>query len=290
MNKLSLSEKIYVTCMYLLALLCGLVCLLPVLNVLSRSLSSVTAMASGKVLFWPLDFHLEGWKYILERTSFLRTLGNSVINTVIGTVLGVGVTTFTAFALSHTTLPGRKFFIYLYVTMMIFSAGTLPNYFQIKDYGLLNTRWALILPHLISSYYTFVLKNNFESIPSDLEEAARIDGASYWQILFKIILPVSKAYLATIVIFTAVGFWNRYFDALLYITDQKLKPSALLLYEFIKLSTVEDGMGEIELLATVSPDIKNASIVMLTMLPILAIYPFMQRSFVKGAMAGSIKG
>ena len=149
---------------------------------------------------------------------------------------------------------------------------------------------ALNLPCQISPYYTFVLKSSFEAIPDDLEEAARIDGASYWQILWHVILPVSKAYLATIVIFTAVAFWNRYFNALLYITDQDLKPSALFLYEFIKLGAVEDGLGEVDLIAKVSPDIKNASAVMLTVLPILAIYPFMQRYFVKGAMAGSIKG
>ena len=290
MNKLSAGEKVYVACMYVLVILCGLVCLLPVLNVFARSLSSVTAVASGKVLFWPVEFNPEGWKYILQRTSFLTALGNSVIITLTGTVLGVTVTTLTAFALSHQSLPGRKFFIYLYVAMMIFNAGVLPNYFQVKEYNLLNTRWALILPVLISPYYTFVLKNNFESIPDDLEEAARIDGASFLQILVHVILPVSKAYLATIIIFTSVAFWNRYFNALLYITNQKLKPSALLLYEFIKLSAVEDGAGEVDLLATVSPDIKNASIVMLTVLPILAVYPFMQRYFVKGAMAGSIKG
>lgn len=290
MSKLSKGERLYVVIMYIAAILCGLACLLPVLNVLARSLSSVTAVAGGKVLFWPVEFNTAGWAYIIQGTSFLTALGNSVIITLAGTALSVVVTTLMAFALSHTSLPGRKFFIYLYVAMMIFNAGTLPNYFQIKEYGLLNSSWALILPCLISPYYTFVLKISFESIPGDLEEAARIDGASFLQILVCVILPVSKAYLATIVIFTSVSFWNRYFNALLYITNQKLKPAALLLYEFIKLSSVEDGLGEVDLLTSVSPDIKNASIVMLTVLPILAVYPFMQKYFVKGAMAGSIKG
>jgi len=143
---------------------------------------------------------------------------------------------------------------------------------------------------VVSPYNTFVLKSNFESVPDSLEEAARIDGASFTRILSSVIIPVSKAGIATIVIFTAVSYWNRYFDALMYITKQRLKPAALLLYEFIKLSTMEEGMGEPELAALVSPDIKNASIVVLTVIPILAIYPFMQRYFVKGVMVGSVKG
>ena len=237
-----------------------------------------------------MEFNPEGWKYVLQRTSFLNSMGNSVIITLLGTVLSVFVTILTAYSLSRPYLKGRKVVIYLYVFMMIFNAGILPNYFQIKGYGLLNTCWALILPMVVSPYNTFVLKSNFESVPDSLEEAARIDGASFTRILSSVIIPVSKAGIATIVIFTAVSYWNRYFDALMYITKQRLKPAALLLYEFIKLSTMEEGMGEPELAALVSPDIKNASIVVLTVIPILAIYPFMQRYFVKGVMVGSVKG
>ena len=288
--KLSRGEKIYVDLLHVIMILAGLICLLPVLNVFARSLSSVPAVAGGKVWFWPVEFNPEGWKYVLQRTSFLNSMGNSVIITLLGTVLSVFVTILTAYSLSRPYLKGRKIVIYLYVFMMIFNAGILPNYFQIKGYGLLNTRWALILPMVVSPYNTFVLKSNFESVPDSLEEAARIDGASFTRILSSVIIPVSKAGIATIVIFTAVSYWNRYFDALMYITKQRLKPAALLLYEFIKLSTMEEGMGEPELAALVSPDIKNASIVVLTVIPILAIYPFMQRYFVKGVMVGSVKG
>ena len=143
---------------------------------------------------------------------------------------------------------------------------------------------------LVNPYNTFVLKSNFEAIPDSLEEAARIDGASFTRILFSIIIPVSKAGLATIVIFTAVANWNRYFDALLYITKQSLKPAALLLYEMIKLSIQEEGKNDIDLAVRVTTEIKNASIVVMTMLPILIVYPFMQRYFVKGVMVGSVKG
>lgn len=288
--KISRGEKVYLAFVYAFSIIFALCCLLPVLNVFAQSLSSVTAVASGQVLFWPKEFNAEGWKYILFRTSFLQSMGNSVINTVTGTTIAIAVTILTAFALSHQSLKGRKFVIYLYVFMMIFNAGILPNYFQIKAYGMLNTRWALILPALISPYNTFVLKNGFEAIPDSLEEAARIDGASHFRTLISIIIPVAKASIATIVIFTAVSYWNRYFDALLYITKQKLKPAALLLYEVIKLSAQEEGRSEVELATKVSPEITNASIVVLTVLPILAVYPFMQKYFVKGVMVGSVKG
>lgn len=288
--KLSRGEKIYVFIMNVVMVVFALICLLPVLNVFARSLSSVTAVAGGKVWFWPVQFSTAGWRYVIKYTSFLKAMGNSVINTLCGTGIALVITILTAYSLSRPYLKGRKVVIYLYVFMMVFSAGTLPTYFQIKEYGLLNTRWALILPMLISPYNTFVLKSSFENIPDSLEEAARIDGACFTRILWSIVIPVSKAAIATIIIFTAVGYWNRYFDALLYITKQKLKPAALLLYEIIKLSEVEAGQGDIELAVSVSPEIKNASIVVLTVLPILAVYPFMQRYFVKGVMVGSVKG
>lgn len=288
--KLSREEKVFLFLVYFIMILGGLACLLPVLNVFSQSLSSVAAVTGGKVLFWPIGFNTDGWQYILQRTSFLKSMKNSVINTGIGTVLSVFVTTLTAYAMSRPYFKGRKGLIYLYVFMMIFNAGVLPNYFQVRSYGLLNTRWALILPMLINPYNTFVLKSNFEAVPDSLEEAARIDGASFTRILFSIIVPVSKAGIATIVIFTAVANWNRYFDALLYITKQSLKPAALLLYEMIKLSIQEEGKNDIDLAVHVTTEIKNASIVVMTMIPILAVYPFMQRYFVKGVMVGSVKG
>ncbi len=288
--KLSRGERVFVLFIHVFMIAVALFCLLPVLNVFARSLSSVSAVAGRKVWFWPREWSLEGWKYIINRTSFVNSLGNSVFITLFGTLIGVSMTILTAYSLSRPYLKGRKFFIYLYVFMMIFSAGILPNYFQIKSYGLLNSLWALILPAVISPYNIFVLKSSMENIPESLEEAARIDGASFTRVLFSIILPVSKASVATIVIFTSVAYWNRYFDALMYITKTSLKPAALLLYEMVKNSAMEEGLGEIELASKVSPETKNASIVVLTVLPILVVYPFMQKYFVKGVMIGSVKG
>ena len=288
--KKTTGEKVFVAFCYTIMIISGLSCLLPVLNIFAQSLSSVPAVSGGKVLFWPVEFNPEGWKYVIQRTSFFVCMENTVINTVIGTVISVMITILTAYSLSRPYFKGRNVRTYLYVFVMIFSAGTLPHYFQIKSFGLLNTRWSLILPNLISSYYVFVLKKNFEGIPDSLEEAARIDGASFTRILFSVIIPLSKAGIATIIVFTAVAYWNRYFDALLYITRQQLKPASLLLYEIIKLDIQEEGNGEIEMVTKISAEVRNASAVCMFVIPILAIYPFMQKYFVKGTLAGSVKG
>jgi putative aldouronate transport system permease protein len=288
--KQTTGDKITGAAVNVFMILIALAHLLPVLNIFARSLSSVSAVAGNQVWFWPVRFNWHGWYYIIARTSYLRSLGNSIFITLAGIGIAVTVTTLTAYSLSHSRLRGCRIIIALYVGIMIFNAGILPNYFQLRSYGLLNTRWALILPTVVSPYYMFVLKKNMESIPDSLEEAALIDGASYRVILYAVIIPVSKAAIATIVVFYSVNYWNKYFDALLYITKSNLKPITLFLFELIRSTGMTEGRGEVELISTVSPDIMNASAVVLTIMPILLIYPFMQRYFVKGTMAGAIKG
>jgi putative aldouronate transport system permease protein len=288
--KKSRGEIIFNVVNNLFMLLVGCMAIFPVINILARSLSSIEMVAGGEVYLFPKGFNLRGWKYVLNQTNFLVCLRNSVIITSCGTVLGLAITTLTAYALSHKELVGRHLIIGLYVFFMIFSAGIVPDYFQIKEYGLLNTYGALIFPCLLNPYYMFVLKSNFEHIPSSLEEAARIDGASWTQTFWTVILPVAKAAEATIVVFISVSYWNRYFDALMYITRGDRKPITLFLYEFIKLAQPGEGLGDLDLMATVSPDIMHASAVILTVLPIVAVYPFLQRYFVKGMLVGSVKG
>jgi putative aldouronate transport system permease protein len=288
--KPTVTEKTFRFFLNLFMIGVALIHLLPVLNILGRSLSSISAVAGGQVLFWPKNLNWHGWTYIVGRTNYLNALWNSVIITTLGTVIALLVTVFSAYSLSHSGLRGRKAFIAIYVGIMIFHAGILPNYFQMKAYGLLNTLWVLILPGVVNPYYMFVLIKNMESIPDSLEEAARIDGASYRKILLFIIIPVSKAGIATIAVFFSVNYWNKYFNALLYITKNNLKPITLYLYELIKSYGIQDGLGEVELLSFISVEIIHASAVMLTVLPILLIYPFMQKYFVKGTMAGAVKG
>jgi len=288
--KTTWDEKIFNAVVYIVSITFALICLLPIMNIFARSMSGLTAVAAGKVWIWPVNFSLAGWKYILERSTFLTALKNSIFITAFGTCAGVFITVLTAYALSKRHLKGRTFFAFLYVFLMIFDPGILPKYFQIKSYNLLNNTWSLILPHFIKPYYMFVLKTSFEKMPDELEEAARIDGASTTRILFSIVIPVMKASIATMVVFFSVNYWNKYFDALMYITKDRLKPVTLFLYELIKNFQQPSGLGEVELAATVSPEIMQASAVVLTILPILAVYPFMQKYFVKGIMVGSVKG
>jgi putative aldouronate transport system permease protein len=288
--KLSRGEKIFQVLNYVLVIICALVCLLPIMNIFARSLSGISAVAGGKVWIWPVDFNIGGWKYIIYRTNFLTALKNSFFITIVGTTIAVVTTILTAYTLSKPHVKGRTFVAYLYVTFMIFNAGIVPNYFLLKSYGLLNTIWVLILPAVVNPFYMFVLKTSFENIPASLEEAAKIDGASNTRTLISVVVPVSQAAIATIIVFYSVNFWNRYADALMYITKDNLKPVTLFLYEMIKKSASAEGLGEVELAATVSPDIMTASAVVLTVMPILFVYPFMQKYFVKGVMVGSVKG
>jgi putative aldouronate transport system permease protein len=288
--KLSKTDLILSVFINVFMIIAALICVLPIVNILARSLSSAGAISTGRVWFLPVEFGFHGWEYILVRTSYLKAFGNSVFITLTGTCIALVVTTLTAYSLSHHRLVGYRFFVGLYVGIMLFHAGMLPNYFQIQAYGLLNTLWALILPGIVSSYNMFVLKKNMEAVPESLEEAALIDGASYLQILLYVIIPVSKASIATIAVFYSVHYWNKYFDALLYITDNKLKPITLFLYELVKNSAMESGYGEVDLMTVISIDLRQAAGVMLTVLPILMIYPFMQKYFVKGTLVGAVKG
>lgn len=267
----------------------ALVCVLPILHIFARAFSSASAIGTGRVFLWPVEFHTKGIGYILEYTMFLRSLANSLLITCVGTVITLAITILTAFATAQPKLKGRTFITYLYVFVMIFNAGIVPNYFLIKNLGLINNLWCLILPAVVSPYNTFVLRRGFESVPESLHEAATIDGASWFRILWSVTIPVSKASIATIVVFSSVHFWNKYFDALIYVTKNELKPITMFLYDMVKHTNIIDFSGRYGNMTNLSQDVFNAATVLLTVLPILAVYPFMQRYFIKGTMAGAIK-
>ncbi|MDY6342730.1 MAG: carbohydrate ABC transporter permease [Sphaerochaetaceae bacterium] len=288
--KLTRGEKVFVVCNDLFMLIVAAICVLPVLHIFARAFSSAQAIGQGRVIFWPVDFHIAGITYILEETSFLVSLRNSLVITAIGTVLAVFCAILTAFALAQKEMKGRTFFLYLYVFCMIFHAGIVPNYFLMKRLGFLNTLWCLILPAVVNPYYILVLKRGFETFPSSLKEAAQIDGASWFTILWQIAVPVSKAQIATIVVFYSVHYWNKYTDALIYVTDNVKSPITMFLYNMVKNTNIVDFTGIYDELPYISQDVFNAATVLLAVLPILAVYPLMQRYFVRGTMAGAIKG
>lgn len=269
------------------------VCVLPMLNVLAISLSEKSAILRGDVGFWPVGFNLDAYRGIFRDSSMLWCMAYTIILTLTYTVLSMVTTILLAYPLTKKRLRGRTFFTLLVLFTMYFSGGTIPTYLTIKDYGLIDSVWSLILPALISTYNMIILRSAMAALPEELEEAAIIDGANDFQVLLQVILPLCKASIATISLFYAVGKWNSFSDALYYITSRDLQPLQLRLYNIIKgatsveLSVVEGSSQDLSM--RISESIESATIIFAT-LPILLVYPFVQRYFVKGVTIGAVKG
>ena len=277
----------------LIIMLISLSCLLPFVNVLATSLSSKSAILSGKVSFWPIELDFRAYKAIFADPMMIRSLGFTVLITVTYTLFAMVLTILMAYPLCKKRLKGRKFFNFLALFTMYFSGGTIPIYLNIKELGLLDTPWSLILPGMLSTYNMIILKSFFMALPSELEEAAIIDGANDYQVLWRIYLPLSKASLATLTLFYAVGKWNSFQDALYYIQNKAYQPLQLKLYHIIKGSQAVDIAqmegGTTSVATAISESIEPATIIFAT-LPILVVYPFVQRYFVAGVTIGAVKG
>lgn len=270
-----------------------LLCVLPFVNVLAVSLSSKSAILRGQVSFWPIEFTTTAYQVIFNDKSLINCLFYTVKLTVIYTAIAMVLTILLAYPLTKKRLRGRKVFNFIAMFTMYFSGGTIPIFLNIRDLGLYNTMWSLILPGVLSTYNMIILKSFFAALPTELEEAAMIDGASDFQILVRIYLPLSLASLATLTLFYAVGKWNSFQDALYYIQTKNLQPLQLRLYNIIKGSTavevsVQEGNAN-SLASEVSESIESATIMFAT-LPILVVYPFVQRYFVAGVTLGAVKG
>ncbi len=271
----------------------SLSCLLPFLNVAALSMSSKSAILRGDVSFWPVEFNVTAYQAIFADKSMTRSLLFTVIITVVYTAFSMILTILMAYPLTKKRLKGRKFFSFLALFTMYFSGGTIPIYLNIKELGLLDTPWSLILPGMLSTYNMIILKSFFQALPNELEEAAIIDGANDFKVLFDIYLPLSMASLATLTLFYAVGKWNSFQDALYYITTKAYQPLQLKLYHIIKgsqavdIAAMEGGTSAVA--SSVSESIEPATIIFAT-LPILVVYPFVQRYFVSGVTIGAVKG
>lgn len=243
--------------------------------------------------FVPVRFTWSNYTYVLKNEYVWSGYRETVIRTVLGTALGLLATIFGAYATSKAYLPMRKFFILLIVIPMFFSGGLIPSYLWNVQLGLRNTRWALVLPGLINSYNLIVMRNFFQGVPKDLEESARIDGANNIRILFSIYLPVSLAVIATITLWIMVGHWNSWFDATIYINQAELYPLQVVLRRILlegtqQLMDINPNLTNDSQAA--SPDNIKAATIFVCMLPIMCLYPFLQKYFVKGTLVGAIKG
>ena len=270
-----------------------LTCMLPFLNVFAISFRSKSALLRGDVSFWPVDFNTDAYRVIFPDATMTNSLPYTIRITVIHTSISMVLTTLLAYQVSKKPLRGRKFFNLLALFTMYFSGGTIPIILNIKELGMMDTQWALILPAALSTFNMIILKSFFTALPEEMEEAAIIDGATDFQVLMRVYLPLSMASLATLTLFYAVSKWNSFSDALYFVTTRSLQPLQLRLYNIIKgsraveITSVEGSAASLS--QSVSESIESASILFAT-LPILVVYPFVQRYFVAGVTIGAVKG
>ncbi|MFF5188416.1 carbohydrate ABC transporter permease [Streptomyces sp. NPDC000345] len=266
------------------------VTLYPFLTVVARSFSGERQIRAGEVTLWPKGFNLTTYRIVFHDAMFWRNYGNTVFYTVVSTVVAMVLTTCYAYVLSKKDLRGRGVLVGVAVFTMFFSGGLIPHYVLVTGLGLKNSVWAIALPNAISVFNLLVMKAFFESLPAELEEAAEIDGLSTYGILLRIVLPLSKAVIATMVLFYSVSFWNSWFSAYLYMDRTELMPATVYLRNLIAGATTGGNAGAgTEQLSQVGANIQAVTIV-LTALPILCVYPFVQRYFVSGVMLGAVKG
>lgn len=286
-------ERIFYFVNYIFLIIIGLVTALPFLHVLAKSFSSKDAVLAGKIGIIPIDFQVDTYKYVLTNVQFLNSIKVNLFVTVVGTIMAVLLTVMCAYPLANTNLRGRKFLMIVFVFTMLFNGGMIPNYILINSLHLYNTEWSLIFPSLLSIFNMILVKNYIEGLPAEIEEAARIDGASELKIMSKIIMPMALPVLATIGLFYAVAYWNNYFNAIMYISKPELKPLPLYLYELLRESMSMDaitGTLDADKAMNLMPESVRATTVIVSTLPILCLYPFLQRYFIKGITIGSVKG
>lgn len=267
----------------------------PLIYVISCSISAPSAVLTGEVVFFPVRPTLMSYEKLFQEGTLNVGFFNSFIYTGLGTMINLVLTSTGAYALSEKKLAGRKFFTMMIMFTMMFSGGLIPTYIVIKDFGLLNTRWSIMLPNAIGVTNFMIMKNTFEySIPVELKEAAHVEGASQTKIFLSIVLPLSKAILAVMFMYYCVGHWNEYFNALLYITDEELQPLQVVLRRVLISNEINqmisDGatMMSTDRLA-LGEGIRYA-IIVVSSIPMIIMYPFFQRYFTKGVMVGAVKG
>ena len=292
--KLPVDDKIYYSIAYTYVLLLTIIVALPLINIFSSSFSSPMAVSAGKVLLWPVDFSLEGYHRVFINPRVLIGYRNTIFYTVFGTFINVIMTLACAYPLSRKKLVGRNFFTFIFTFTMIFSGGMIPNYILMRSLRLINTVWAMLLPGAISVYNMIVTRTFFQaSIPDELLEASKLDGCSDAQYFLRVLLPLSSAIIAVITIFYAVGTWNSYFSAFLYLTSKRLYPLQLFLREILVQNQFSSEIladPEMALQFFGLQDTLKFAVIVVSTAPLMCLYPFAQKHFVKGVMIGALKG
>jgi putative aldouronate transport system permease protein len=289
----SFGDRIFLAFIYAILFIILLIVLYPLIYIVSSSLSSPLAVSSGKVWLWPVDFSLRGYEVVFKNPQIISGYGNSLFYTFFGTIISVTLTVLLAYPLSRKTFFGRNFLMFFIVFTMLFYGGLIPTYLVVKELGMVDTRWALLLPNALAVWQVIIARTFFQStIPDELVEASEMDGCSDLRFLWSVVIPLSKPIIAVLVLMYAVFQWNAYFDALIYLKSPDLHPLQLVLRNIIILNTSGGGSMEAsEMLERQQlADLMKYALIVVASLPVLIIYPFVQRHFVKGMMIGSIKG
>ena len=295
MRKLSTSRKIYLAINAVFIAIMSLLCLLPFVHLIAVSFSSKAAVDAGKVSFWPVNFTVKAYEFVTNGSLFMNALWISIKRVLLGVSINMFLIIITAYPLSRPDekMYGRKIYSWFFFITTLISGGLIPSFILVTKLHLTNTLWALVLPGALPVGNMILMLNFFRSTPAALEEAALIDGANPWQVIFKIVLPISKPAIATIALFCIVSHWNAWFDGMLYIDSLKKLPLQSYLRTILKdpeQQIIEAGGDVRALLSDVSGRNSKAAQLMLGTLPILCVYPFLQKYFTKGLVIGSVKG
>ena len=293
--RMSRSDMILYTIIGIIMTLLCMIILYPLIFVVSSSFSAGTAVTAGKVILWPVEPTVQGYKIVFAYKAVWKGYVNTIFITVVATAINVILTTLVAYPLSRRKLQGKRFYMTLFMIPMFFSGGLIPSYILISNLGLVGSQWAIILSGAISIYNMVIMRTFFQnSIPDELFEAAKIDGITDIGYLLKIVLPLSKAVFSVIILYYAVAHWNSYFNSMLYLRDRELWPLQLVLRDIlagaskIDLSQIEDP----ELLKAMigTTDVMKYSLIVISSVPVIIAYPFVQKYFEKGVMIGAVKG
>lgn len=290
----STGDKVFIILVYVLLSAVMLIVLYPLIYIISASFSDPQAVVSGKVVLWPVDVTLRGYKAVFKNPKIITGFINSFIYMGVGTVVNLIMTMLCAYPLSRKEFTARNKIAALFVFTMYFSGGLMPTYMVVNKLGLINTRWAMIIPSAMSTYNMIIARTYMvNSIPDELYEAAQIDGCSPFKYLLKVIVPLSKPILAVLALYYGIAKWNNYFDAMLYINDASLQPLTIVLREILIQNQIDPTMltdaSALSKLQGMTELLKYAVIVVASV-PVLAIYPFVQKYFVKGVAIGAVKG
>jgi putative aldouronate transport system permease protein len=289
----SFGDRLFLIGIYLLLTIVLLAVLYPLVYIVSSSFSSPLAVSSGRVWLWPVELSLRGYQVVLSNPQILTGYANSLFYTFFGTLISVTLTISLAYPLSRRTFYGRNVLMIFITFTFLFSAGLIPTYLVVKSLGMLNTRWAMVIPQAIAVWQVIIARTFFQAtIPDELVEASELDGCSDLRFLWSVVLPLSKPIIAVLVLMYAIFQWNAYFDALIYLKSAELYPLQLILRGILILNTTTSGSMEASAMLErlQLADLLKYALIVLASLPVLLIYPFVQRYFVKGMLIGSVKG